>query len=117
MGIMKVTKRQLRRIIREEKTKLLKEQAEIPTVEVIDEGGTLIISPDTATEVEAVIAQAFDVLDDLVLAIESGGYPRSSRQVVIDPRLVNLKEQLEVAVEGLYGAQMQANHIIAGTGG
>jgi hypothetical protein len=112
---MKVSKNQLRQIIREEK--LLQEQAEIPTVEVTDEGGTLVISPDTASEVEAVIAQAFDVLDDLVLAIEEGGYPRSSRQVAIDPRLEQLKEQLEVAVEGLYNAQMQANHIIAGTGG
>ena len=114
---MRVSRYQLRQIIREEKTKLLKEQAEIPVVEVIDEGGTLIISPDTATEVEAVIAQAFDILDDLVLAIESGGYPRSSRQVVIDPRLEQLKEQLEVAVEGLYEAQMAANHIMSNTGG
>ena len=97
--------------------RVINEQAEIPAVEVTDEGGTLIISPDTATEVEAVIAQAFDVIDDLTLAFESGGYPRSSRQVAIDPRLEQLKEQLEVAVEGLYQAQMAANHIMAGTGG
>ena len=112
---MKISKKYLRQIIQE--TKTLKEQAEIPTIEVIDEGGSLTISSDTATEIEAMIAQAFDVLDELVLAIESGGYPRSSRQVVIDPRLEQLKEQLEVAVEGLYEAQMAANHIIAGTGG
>ena len=113
---MKITKRQLRRIVIQERTRLLKEQAGV-VVDVIDEGGTLIISPDDATEVEAVIAQAFDVIDDLILAIEEGGYPRSSRQVVIDPRLERLKEQLEVAVDGLYEAQMQANHIIANTGG
>jgi len=114
---MKVSKNHLRRIIREEKALLLKEQAEIPAVEVVDEGGTLTISPDTATAVEAVIAQAFDVLDNLVLAIEEGGYSRSSRQVAIDPRLEGLKEQLEVAVEGLYEAQMQANDLIANSGG
>ena len=112
---MKISRARLRRIIRE--TKVLNEQAELPTVEVTDEGGTLTISSDSATEVETVIGQAFDILDGLVLAIEEGGYPRSSRQVAIDPRLVNLKEQLEVAVEGLYEAQMAANHIIAGTGG
>ena len=132
---MKVSKRQLKQIIKEEKKKLslphegqdfgsnavrqdtLNEQAEIPEVEVTDEGGTLIISSETASEVEAVIAQAFGVIDDLVLAIETGGYPVSSRQVVIDPRLEELKDQLEVAVEGLYQAQMQANHIMANTGG
>ena len=86
-------------------------------MEVVDEGGTLIISSDTAAVIADVIDQAFDVLDGLVAAIEEGGYPRSSRQVVIDPRLEQLKEQLEVAVEGLYEAQMQANHITAGTGG
>ena len=112
---MRVSRYQLRQIIREEK--LLQEQADIPTVEVIDEGGTFIIGPDTAEEVEAVIAQAFDVVDELTLAIETGGYPRSTRQVVIDPRLQQLKDQLEVAVEGLYQAQMAANHIMAGTGG
>ena len=112
---MKITKRQLRILIKEE---LLQEQSEIPTVEVADDGsGVLIISPEAATEVEAVIAQAFDVIDDLILAIESGGYPVSSRQVAIDPRLEGLKEQLEIAVDGLYEAQMQANHIIANTGG
>ena len=135
---MKITRRQLRRIIKEEKQKLslpragqdfgsngarqeaLNEQAHldnIPEVEVVDEGGTLIISPETAGEVEAVIAQAFDVIDELVLAIESGGYPQSTRQTVIDPRLEGLKDQLEIAVEGLYQAQMQANHIMANTGG
>ncbi len=131
---MKISKRQLRQIIKEEKQKLslpragqdfgsnaarqetLNEQAEIPTVEVTDEGGTLIISPEAATEVEAVIAQAFGVIDDLILAIEEGGYPRSTRQTVIDPRLEGLKDQLEIAVDGLYEAQMQANHIMAGTG-
>lgn len=132
---MKVTKRQLKQIIREEKQKLslpragqdfgsntarqeaLNEQSEIPEVEVTDEGGTLIISAEDAAEVEAVIAQAFGVIDDLILAIEGGGYPRSTRQTVIDPRLEGLKDQLEIAVEGLYQAQMQANHIMAGTGG
>ena len=135
---MKVTKRQLKQIIREEKQKLslpragqdfgsntgrqeaLNEQAHldnIPEVEVVDEGGTLIISAEAAAEVEAVIAQAFDVIDELVLAIETGGYPRSTRQTVIDPRLEGLKDQLEIAVEGLYQAQMQANHIMANTGG
>lgn len=132
---MKVTKRQLKQIIKEEKQKLslpragqdfgsnagrqeaLNEQAEIPEVEVVDEGGTLIISAEAAAEVEAVIAQAFDVIDELVLAIETGGYPLSTRQTVIDPRLEGLKDQLEIAVEGLYQAQMQANHIMANTGG
>ncbi len=132
---MKISKRQLRQIIKEEKQKLslpragqdfgsnaarqetLNEQAEIPTVEVTDEGGTLIISPEAATEVEAVIAQAFGVIDDLILAIEEGGYPRSTRQTVIDPRLEGLKDQLEIAVDGLYEAQMHANHIMANTGG
>jgi len=132
---MKITKRQLKRIIKEEKRKLsssrtgqdfgsnaakqdtLNEQAQIPEVEVSDEGGTLTISPDAATEIEAVIAQAFGVIDDLVMAIEEGGYPRSTRQTSIDPRLEELKDQLEIAVEGLYQAQMQANHIMANTGG
>jgi len=132
---VKISKRQLRQIIKEEKQKLslpragqdfgsnaarqetLNEQAEIPTVEVTDEGGTLIISPEAATEVEAVIAQAFGVIDDLILAIEEGGYPRSTRQTVIDPRLEGLKDQLEIAVDGLYEAQMHANHIMANTGG
>ena len=114
---MKVTKSQLVKIIQEEKARLLKEQAQIPAVEVVDEGGTLIISPETATEVEEVIAQAFGVIDDLILAIEGGGYPRSSRGAVIDPRLEKMKDALEVAVDGLYDAQMQANHIIANTGG
>ena len=132
---MKISKNQLRNIIKEEKAKLslpragqnfgsnttrqeaLNEQADIPKVEVTDEGGTLIISTQAATEVEAVIAQAFDVIDDLILAIEEGGYPRSTRQTVIDPRLEGLKDQLEIAIEGLYQAQMAANHIIANTGG
>ena len=47
---MKISKKYLRQIIQE--AKVLNEQAEIPTVEVIDEGGTLTISSDTATEVE-----------------------------------------------------------------
>jgi len=114
---MRISKRQLRRIIREEKTRLVKEQADIPTIEVVDEGGTLIISPDAATEIEVIISQAFEGISDLIEAIEAGGYPRSSRRVAIDPRLEGLKEQLEVAVDGLYEAQMQANHIIANTGG
>ena len=135
---MKVTKKQLQQIIKEEKRKIslprpgqdfgsnaarqeeLNEQAyldNIPEVEVVDEGGTLIISAEAASEVEAVIAQAFDVIDELILSIEKGGYPRSTRQTVIDPRLVELKDQLEVAVDGLYNAQMQANHIISNTGG
>lgn len=131
---MKVTKRQLQKIIKEEKQKLslsrgvqnfgsnaarqeaLNEQAQIPEVEVAEDGGTLSISPEVATEVEAVIAQAFDVIDDLILAIEQGGYPQSTRQVAIDPRLETLKDSLEDAVDGLYNAQMQANHIISGTG-
>jgi len=114
---MKISRKQLRQIIKEEKFSVLQEQSEIPTVEVVDEGGTLIVSPETATEIEAVIAQAFGVIDDLILAIEGGGYPRSTRQTVIDPRLEGLKDQLEIAVEGLYQAQMQANHIMANTGG
>ena len=132
---MKVTKRQLKQIIREEKQKLslpragqdfgsntgrqeaLNEQAEIPEVEVVDEGGTLIISPDAATEIEIIISQALEGVSDLIEAIEDGGYPRSTRQTVIDPRLEDLKDQLEIAVEGLYQAQMQANHIMANTGG
>ena len=114
---MRVTKNRLREIIREEKTRLLKEQADIPSVEVVDEGGTLIISPDVATEVETIISQAFEGVSELIEAIEDGGYPQSTRRTVIDPRLEQLKDQLEVAVEGLYQAQMAANHIIAGTGG
>ena len=131
---MKISKSNLRKIIQEEKERLahmqgarnfgsnavrqeqLNEQADVPKVEVIDDGGTLVISPDVATEIEAVIAEAFGVIDDLILAIEQGGYPQSTRQTVIDPRLEQLKEQLEVAVDGLYEAQMQANHIMAGTG-
>ena len=132
---MKVTKRQLKQIIREEKQKLslpragqdfgsnagrqeaLNEQAEIPEVEVVDEGGTLIISSDAATEIEIIISQALEGVSDLIEAIEDGGYPRSTRQTVIDPRLEGFKDQLEIAVEGLYQAQMQANHIMANTGG
>ena len=132
---MKVTKRQLKQIIREEKQKLslpragqdfgsnagrqeaLNEQAEIPEVEVVDEGGTLIISSDAATEIEIIISQALEGVSDLIEAIEDGGYPRSTRQTVIDPRLEGLPDQLEIAVEGLYQAQMQANHIMANTGG
>ena len=114
---MKISKQQLRKIVKEEKQRLLKEQSQIPTVEIVDEGGTLIVSPETATEIEDVIAQAFDVIDDLILAIEEGGYPRSSRGVVIDPRLEKMKDALEIAVDGIYDAQMQANHIIANTGG
>lgn len=131
---MKVSKKQLRQIIQEEKQKLslpragqdfgsnagrqeaLNEQADIPQVEVKDEGGTLIMSPDDASAVEAVIAQAFDVLDELALAIDSGGYPKSTRQTVVDPRLEEMKTKLEAAVDALYDAQMQANHIMAGTG-
>ena len=134
---MKITQRQLKQIIREEKQKLslpragqdfgsnaarqeaLNEQTamdQIPKVEIVDEGGTLTMSADDATAVEAVIAQAFDVVDELTLSIESGGYPQSTRQTVIDPRLEQLKNSLEEAVEGLYNAQMQANHLIAGTG-
>ena len=134
---MKISKSQLKKIIQEERAKLsagsqirdfgsnaarqqqMNEQAagaKIPEVEVQDQGGTLSIAPETATEVEAVIAQAFDVIDDLILSIEQGGYPRSTRQTAIDPRLEELKDQLEIAVEGLYNAQMQANHIMAGTG-
>ncbi len=82
---MKITRQQLKQIIREESLKnkqqkdfgsnaarqeALNEQAEIPEVEVTDEGGTLIISAEDAAEVEAVIAQAFGVIDDLILAIE-----------------------------------------------
>lgn len=132
---MKVTNRQLKQIIREEKEKLslpragqdfgsnavrqeaLNEQADIPKVEVKDEGGTLTMSSDDASAIEAVIAQAFGVLDDLALAIDSGGYPKSTRQTVVDPRLEEMKTKLEAAVDALYDAQMQANHIIAGTGG
>ena len=131
---MKISKDRLKNIIREEKQKLslprggqefgsnaarqeaLNEQADIPQVEVKDEGGTLTMTPDDASAVEGVIAQAFDVLDELALAIDSGGYPKSTRQTVIDPRLQELKTKLEEAVDALYDAQMQANHIMAGTG-
>ena len=133
---MKISKDRLKNIIREEKQKLslpragqdfgsnaarqeaLNEQAQadIPQVEVKDEGGTLTMSPEDAGAIEAVIAQAFGVLDDLALAIDSGGYPKSTRQTVIDPRLQEMKTKLEDAVDALYDAQMQANHLIAGTG-
>lgn len=114
---MKVSKRQLRRIIKEEKTKLLNEQAQIPEVEVAEDGGTLTISPDVATEIEVIISQAFEGISALIEAIEAGGYPRSTRGVALDPRLEGMKDQLEIAVDGLYEAQMQANHLIANTGG
>ena len=111
---MKITKRQLRRIIKEEKQVLPE-----PTkpVEVVEEGGVLTISMESATEVEVIIAHTFGVIDDLILAIEDGGYPRNSRQVVIDPRLEKMKNELETAVDSLYNAQMQVNHLMSGTGG
>jgi hypothetical protein len=76
MNTMKITKRQLKRIIKEEKAKLLRERSPRPAVDWDDEGTPEVedFSEDAAKQLEALI-------DDLVAEAEAIGGEHARKKV------------------------------------
>jgi hypothetical protein len=105
---MNITRRQLRRIIRE--------QLEAPSeIEIIQDGGVNTLDSVKAGELADFFFEISDAIDDIATTLAQGG--RSTRGLVVDPRLENLYNAVDEAAEALYNAQMMASHIRDGTGG
>ena len=108
---MKITKRQLKRVIREQLN-----EAYIPIeldIEVItDETGVTTIDSRSAEEIAFKIADAYDIINDLTILLDTS-IPRPPR---LDPRVQGLIDQLGIAEDAIYDAQMYATHVADGTG-
>ena len=109
---MKITKRQLRRIIKEAYIPV-----EIDVKTITDQTGVTTIDSLSAEEISFKLAECYDTINDLNVLLGTAVQTAGTRDGRLDPRVAELMDQLDKADDSLYDAQMAANHIAQNTGG